>query len=81
MLQVNYGSGILNLTESDTEGYFDYHNLVALPVGSHIILNWVPGTYDDEISIQVKYEGSSNVLYEATEPAAGQLFEFDVEKQ
>ena len=81
MLQVNYGSGILNLTESDTEGYFDYHNLVALPVGSHIILNWVPGTYDEEISIRVKYEGSSDVLYEATEPAAGQLFEFDVEKQ
>ncbi len=81
MLQVNYGSGILNLTESDTEGYFDYHNLVALPVGSHIILNWVPGTWDDEISIRVKYEGSSDVLYEATEPAAGQLFEFDVEKQ
>ena len=81
MLQVNYGSGILNLTESDTEGYFDYHNLVALPVGSHIILNWVPGTYDEEISIRVKYEGSSDVLYEATEPAAGQFFEFDVEKQ
>ena len=50
---------------------FDIHN------GTHVTLTWTKGSYDQECSFVVSYEGDAIIFQQGASPAAGVLFEFD----
>ena len=50
--------------------------VVDIEEGSHVVLNWVAGSYDSEVSFTVEMEGE--VIYSVSYPDAGVLFEFDI---
>ena len=45
--------------------------------GTHITLTWTSGSYDQECSFVVSYEGDAIIFQQGASPAAGVLFEFD----
>ena len=72
-IAVNYGGGTFNVTlASGSEGT----TIVPLPAGAHIILNWIQGGYDSEVSFNIVLDG--NTIYAISQPGAGTLVEFDM---
>ena len=55
-----------------------YSSSFTIEIGSgvHVTLTWTHGQYDSECSFTVKYEDGT-VIYQATNPSVGLLFEFD----
>ena len=45
--------------------------------GTHVTLTWTKGSYDQECSFVVSYEGDAIIFQQGASPAAGVLFEFD----
>ena len=45
--------------------------------GTHVTLAWSKGSYDQECSFVVSYEGDAIIFQQGASPAAGVLFEFD----
>ena len=45
--------------------------------GTHVTLTWSKGSYDQECSFVVSYEGDAIIFQQGPSPAAGVLFEFD----
>ena len=45
--------------------------------GTHVTLTWTKGSYDQECSFVVSYEGDAIIFQQGPSPAAGVLFEFD----
>ena len=45
--------------------------------GTHVTLTWSKGSYDQECSFLVSYEGDAIIFQQGASPAAGVLFEFD----
>jgi gingipain K len=45
--------------------------------GTHVTLTWSKGSYDQECSFVVSYEGDVIIFQQGPSPAAGVLFEFD----
>ena len=45
--------------------------------GTHVTLTWTKGSYDQECSFVVSYEGDVIIFQQGPSPAAGVLFEFD----
>ncbi len=45
--------------------------------GTHVTLTWTKGSYDQECSFTVSYEGDAIIFQQGASPAAGVLFEFD----
>ena len=45
--------------------------------GTHVTLTWNSGTYDNECSFTVSYEGDYLLYSQTTKPTAGVLYEFD----
>ena len=78
-LQVDYGTGAMNLTLPRQAGVYQDTYTVALPIGAHILLNWIPGSVDSENSFEVKYSDGT-VIFNAPTVSEGTMYEFDVEK-
>lgn len=49
----------------------------TIPTGTSVTLNWISGTYDDECSISVSYEGEEAIFSTTATPVAGEIFTFD----
>ena len=45
--------------------------------GTHVTLTWTKGSFDQECSFVVSYEGDAVIFQQGASPAAGFLFEFD----
>ena len=62
----------LTIASGNTATYsFEIHN------GTHVTLTWTQGSYDQECSFIVSYEGDAIIFQQGASPAAGILFEFD----
>ena len=45
--------------------------------GTHVTLTWTSGSYDNECSFTVSYEGDLVIFQQTSRPTAGVLYEFD----
>ena len=65
-------SQVLTITSGNSAIYtLEIHN------GTHVTLTWTKGSYDQECSFIVSYEGDAIIFQQGPSPAAGVLFEFD----
>ena len=79
-LQVNYGTGVMNLTmPRQSQTYQDVYS-VELPVGAHISLGYISGSADSENFFTVEYPDGT-VIFNAPTVDASLNYEFDVEKK
>ena len=79
VLQVNYGTGVMNLTVPISSGYQEVYP-VELPVGAHISLDYLSGAADSENYFSVEYPDGT-VIFETPTVDSSIHYEFDVVKQ
>jgi hypothetical protein len=69
------GTASQNLTVPSGNGSAIY--TLEIHNGTHVTLTWTKGSYDQECSFVVSYEGDAIIFQQGASPAAGLLFEFD----
>ena len=78
-LTVSFDDGTPSQTLTITSGNNSASYEMEVGNGAHVTLTWTKGSYDNECSFIVSYEGDL-IIYEMTtysNPSAGVLFEFD----
>ena len=76
-LTVSFGDGTASQDLTIASGNNAANYTLEIHNGTHVTLTWTKGSYDQECSFVVSYEGDVIIFQQGTSPAAGMLFEFD----
>ena len=74
-ISFNDGSASQELTVASGNSSATY--TLEIHNGTHVTLTWTKGSYDQECSFVVSYEGDAIIFQQGASPSAGVLFEFD----
>ena len=76
-LTVSFDDGTESQVLTIASGNSSATYTIEIHNGTHVTLTWTKGSYDQECSFVVSYEGDAIIFQQGASPAAGVLFEFD----
>ncbi len=76
-LTVSFNDGTPSQDLTIASGYNSATYTLEIHNGTHVTLTWTKGSYDQECSFVVSYEGDAIIFQQGASPTAGVLFEFD----
>ena len=76
-LTVSFDDGTPSQDLTISSGHNSATYTLEIHNGTHVTLTWTKGSYDQECSFVVSYEGDAVIFQQGASPAAGVLFEFD----
>ena len=76
-LTVSFDDGTASQVLTVASGNSSATYTLEIHNGTHVTLTWTKGSYDQECSFVVSYEGDAIIFQQGASPAAGVLFEFD----
>ena len=76
-LTVSFDDGTASQDLTIASGNNSAIHTLEIKNGTHVTLTWIKGSYDQECSFVLSYEGDVIIFQQGASPAAGVLFEFD----
>lgn len=76
-LTVSFDDGTPSQDLTIASGYNSAIYTLEIHNGTHVTLTWTKGSYDQECSFVVSYEGDAIIFQQGASPTPGVLFEFD----